>query len=187
MQAVILKGGLKVDYLKQFVIPYFGLKNGFHDFRFEINKEFFDHFEYSEIKNGDLLIRVELEKQDRMLIFRFNVSGTVDVPCDRCGVHFDQPVGIGEKLIIKLGHQRREESHEIIIIPETDHEVDLSGFLYEYIILSLPVKRVHPADKDGNSTCDPEMLRILEDHAPEFPRDPRWDALKKLKNNHKSK
>ncbi len=51
--------------------------------------------------------------------------------------------------------------------------------------LALPLKRIHPDDDHGRSTCDPEMIRKLEDHlvAGEEESDARWDELKKLSEN----
>jgi len=67
------------------------------------------------------------------------------------------------------------------VIPETDYQFDLSTYIYEFIHLGLPARLLHPDDENGNSTCDPEMLRLLEKLAPAGTVDPRWEALKKLK------
>ena len=60
-----------------------------------------------------------------------------------------------------------------------------SQFFYEYIHLALPIKRIHPDDKKGRSTCNPVMIRKLEDHliADDDKTDPRWDELRKLTGN----
>jgi uncharacterized protein len=70
-------------------------------------------------------------------------------------------------------------------MPVDEHELDMKQYFYEYILLALPIKRVHPDDKNGNSTCDPEMLKKLKEHiiSEEVESDPRWDELKKLINN----
>jgi uncharacterized metal-binding protein YceD (DUF177 family) len=74
-----------------------------------------------------------------------------------------------------------EESEDVVVIPETEYQFDLSSYIYEFIHLALPVRLLHPDDEDGNSTCDPDMLRLLETLAPTGDTfDPRWEALKKL-------
>ena len=58
--------------------------------------------------------------------------------------------------------------------------MDLKNYLYEFITLLLPIKRIH---RDGE--CDPEMIRSIEEHAfveKEEDVDPRWDKLKGLTN-----
>jgi uncharacterized metal-binding protein YceD (DUF177 family) len=68
------------------------------------------------------------------------------------------------------------------VIPDTAHEIDLAPFLYEYIHLLLPVRRVHPDERNGQSGCNPEVLKKLEELAPHPHLDPRWETLNRLKN-----
>jgi uncharacterized metal-binding protein YceD (DUF177 family) len=52
-------------------------------------------------------------------------------------------------------------------------------------MLALPLKRVHTIDKHGKNTCDPVMIKKLEEFiiVEEKENDPRWDELKKLMND----
>jgi uncharacterized protein len=45
-----------------FTIPISGLKPGRHIYDFEINNEFFDKFEESEVKEGDLKAILKLKR-----------------------------------------------------------------------------------------------------------------------------
>jgi len=171
-----------MNYLAHFMIPFSGMKVGNHNFTFEIDDKFFEHFEYSEIKKGKLQVNCLLDKQVRMMVLYFDITGTVRVPCDRCAEEFDQPIEGKQKLIVKFGVDHIEESEDILVITEKEHELDISQFLYEYIHLLLPIKKVHGTDENGNSLCDPEVLRYIketEDHQ----IDPRWEALQKLKDH----
>ena len=164
--------------LKEFVIPFVGLKEGLHDYSFEIGEKFFESFEYSEIDHGKIRAEVSMDRKERMLIFNFKLQGHVTIPCDRCMEEMDYPIDVNEGLIIKFGHEHKEETEEIVIIPETDSHVDISGYIYEYIMLALPIKRVHP---DGEGGCDPSVMEKL-DHQSPVEVDPRWEALKDLKD-----
>ena len=164
--------------LKEFVIPFVGLKEGVHDFVFEINTAFFDSFEYSEIDKGDVHVDVSLEKKERMLIFNFRLRGEVELACDRCRAPMNLPIVGDDRLIIKFGKEWEEESEEILIIPETDSHIDISSFIFEYIMLKLPIQRVHP---EGEGLCDQSVVEKLEQHT-QADTDPRWAALKDLKN-----
>lgn len=170
-----------MDYLKQFVIPFRGLKLGVHHFDYEIDDKFFEAIEAAEIEHGRVLVNIELTKQERMLILEFGIEGTLQVDCDRCLEAFNQPVKGTERLIVKFGEDWDEESDEVIVIPEGEHQINVSQYMYEYISLLLPMKRIHPVDEHGNSTCNTEMLNRLGDHQHNKKPDPRWDALKKLK------
>ena len=171
----------KVDYLKQFVIPFRGLKNDIHHFDFVIDRKFFDAIEYAELKDGLVHVGLDMEKQDRMMIFDFDFTGYMEVECDRCLDIFKQDLEGHRRLIVNFGEAFEEQSDDIIIIPEGEYAFDVSTYIYEHINLLLPMQRIHPDDEKGNSTCNPEMLQRLSSLDIEQEVDPRWDVLKKLK------
>jgi uncharacterized metal-binding protein YceD (DUF177 family) len=176
-----------VDYLKHFIIPFRGLKQGVHQYDYQIDKKFFQCLEYAQISNGNVKVGIELTKQERMLIFNFTIDGYVEVTCDRCLGEFNQALAGNEKLIVKFGEKWEEESEDVIIIPEGEYQFDISKYIYEYIVLLLPMQRIHPDDENGNTTCDQDMVARLGSHPGVSERDPRWDALLKLKNENKQK
>lgn len=175
-----------MDWFKQFVIQFGGLEAGQHHFDFEIDNTFFEHFEYSEIKNGTIDVHLELVKEEKVLAFHFSFDGKVILPCDRCFEPVDLKISGTEHLIVKFGDGYYEENEELQIIPEGVNQFDISPFLYEYIHLLLPVRRVHPEDENGNSLCDPEIIKMLDQTSSPGEPDPRWEVLNKLKNNRKS-
>jgi len=174
-----------VDYLADFVIPFMGLSLGNHTFDFEVNNAFFEHFEYSEIKKGKVSIEVILERQERMLIFGFKIQGSVEVTCDRCLDVFDHPVSGREQLIVKFGHERLEESDDVLMIPHTDYQIDLAPLIYEYINLLLPIRHVHPMNENGEYACDPEVTKFITETPEHENTDPRWEVLKGLTGKEK--
>ena len=107
-----------MNYLDQFVIPFSGLKTGNYQYDFNIDKKFFEHFDQSEIKQASVKVKIGMERQVRMMVFNFDISGTVSVPCDRCLEEFDQPVEGKEMLIVKFGESHGEETEDIFIITE---------------------------------------------------------------------
>ena len=173
-----------MSYLKDFIIPFEGLNIGNHDFSFDVNQLFFEEIAYSEIKNGQLLVELDLEKQESMLILSFSINGSVEVTCDRCTDKFNFPIKGNQQLLVQFGDEFVEQDGDMITIPRNDSEIDLAPFIYEYIFLMLPIQRIHPDDEHGNSTCNTEMLEKLSELSfTETKHDPRWDALKKLKKN----
>ena len=85
------------------------------------------------------------------------------------------------RLLVKFGKSIEDIDPDILSVPTDEHELDLQQQIYEFIMLALPIKRVHPVDKNGKSTCDPVMLKKLEELIIEEEKenDPRWDELKK--------
>ncbi len=170
-----------MNYLKQFIISFRGLSIGTHHFKFDIDDRFFENYEYSEIKKGKIAVDLLLEKQQRMLILKFTIKGYVNVMCDRCLEYFNQQISGKERLIVKFGEKKYEETDEILIIPETEQRIDISHYIYEYINLLVPYRHVHPEDENGISQCNPEAIKRIEELSKHKTLDHRWDVLKKLK------
>jgi len=170
---------------RTYTIPHSGLKEGQHTFDFEIDKAFFEQFDESEVKEGSLVANVVMEKRSTHLDLIISISGNVRICCDRCLEMFLQPVECENRLLVKFGKTIEDIDPDILSLPVGEHELDLQQHFYEFIILALPIKRVHPKDSKGRSTCDPEMLKKLEELIVEEETDidPRWDELKKLMNN----
>jgi uncharacterized metal-binding protein YceD (DUF177 family) len=174
-----------MEFFQEMIIPFSGLKPGIHSFSFKVDGSFFRNFEYSEIMQADLIVDLVMERQPRLLVFEFDIRGTVTVPCDRCLEEYIQDISGRERLIVKFGEQHHEETEEILVITEQEHQVDLRQVIFEYIHLALPIRRVHGEDEQGNSLCDPGVTGFISnkpDICGEDKTDARWDALKRLKN-----
>ncbi|AWH86909.1 hypothetical protein HYN59_03405 [Flavobacterium album] len=176
---------------KDFLIPFVGLKQGKHQFEFEINKTFFDDFGFDEYNDVNIKVNLVLEKKSTMLELSFKHKGTVNVPCDLSNEDFDLPVKGKLNLIVKFGDEYNDDNDEMLILPHGEYQVNVAQYIYEMIVLSVPSKRVHPGIKDG--TIDAAILDKLNELAPKEKKskkeeeqkentDPRWDELKKLLN-----
>lgn len=174
--------------LRDYSIPFKGLKEGKHEFEFNLNKKFFEEFEGSDIESGNVNIDIQLTKRTQFLEFQIQLGGTVQVQCDRCLESMEQEIKFEGKLYVKFGEEYEEQSDEIIIIPHEEYQVNLAQYFYDSVYISLPYQRTHPEDEDGNSLCSPEMLKKLEElSASEEPNDDhidaRWNGLKNLLGN----
>ena len=88
-------------------------------------------------------------------------------------------------LFFEQGDEPGEVSDELIMISRSDSRLDLKQYIYEFISLAIPAQKYHPEDENGNSACDPEMLRRLNEiktSGNDGATDPRWDKLKDLVN-----
>lgn len=177
-----------MNVLKEFHISFTGLKDGEHSFDFQIGKKFFEAFEDSRIIDSQLKLSLVLIKRESMLQWNFQFNGDVEVACDRCTGLFWHPIVADEMLIVKFGPETYEESENILVLGETEYEVRLEQYIYEFISLTLPMRLTHPEDIDGNSDCDLDFLESYSTEAEPDEKsnqddeiDPRWAALKKLK------
>jgi uncharacterized metal-binding protein YceD (DUF177 family) len=168
-----------------FTIQLNGLREGRHTIDFEIGNKFFEEFEDSEVKEGSLIANVEMDKRSSHIDLLIRVSGRVKVCCDRCLEMFFHPVACENRFLIKFGKSIDDGDPDILAVPPDENELDLKQHLYEFIHLALPIRRVHPNDINGRSTCDPLMLEKLDEMRidDENESDARWDELKKLMNN----
>ncbi len=165
---------------RQFVISFKGLKLGKHDFVFDVDNMFFEAFEESEIRKGKVHIDVQLIKNSTILELIFELEGNVTVICDRCLDDLDLFLSYKTKLFVKFGDHTEEQTDEILVLSHNEFELDISQYLYEYILLSLPIKRVHPDNEQGESTCNKDMLKKLDEYIIKEDannKDPRWDDL----------
>lgn len=174
--------------LNEFLIPFIGLKLGKHQFEYQIDKTFFDAFEYDEFERSDIKVNLVLEKKSTMLELDFKHKGTVHVPCDLTGEMFDLPVKGKLHLVVNFGDEFNNDNEELLILPHGEHQIDVSQYIYEMIALSIPLKRVHPGVKDGTLKSDAldklNELKVVEKKKKEEQKeentDPRWDKLKQL-------
>jgi hypothetical protein len=70
------------------------------------------------------------------------------------------PIDASYDLVVKYGDKTTplDEADYVITIGDDDDFLDLSQHIYEYVVLSLPARRVHPDLPDGQPGCNPEML-----------------------------
>lgn len=165
---------------KAFHIPVKGLGLGEHHYDFVVEDAFFEQYPDGEIHHGKLNLSLDIEKESRLMAMQFHFNGSLQLVCDRCLEEYDQPLQGDFRLIVKYGEKEEEISDEMVTIPFDESRFDIAPYVYEFIQLMIPIKRVHPDDENGNSTCDVEMLRKLEEYG-ELTVDPRWAALKDLK------
>lgn len=173
--------------LKQYSIPFTGLKIGQHQFNFEVDKRFFDEFEYSLVKDGLLEVSLLLEKQETLMLLHFHIKGSIRLSCDKCLAGFPHQVDFKERLIAKFTESEDlTDSEEVIVITKNESEVDIAPFIYELVNLSVPYISI--CEDPGNTpSCDIEMLNKIEELSIEREeseeQDPRWDILKNIRKN----
>lgn len=184
-----------MNVLSKYNIPYKGLSLGSHTFEFEVDDRFFQAFEHSEFRRGHGRVKVGLEKQSRMLSLAFDMTGEVEVSCDRCLEEFMLPFAYQGTLQVRFSETEKESDGEIMWISPNETELCLAQYIYESINLSLPYQRVHPTDAAGKSLCNADMLsrfqivseeefeQIVEQaaHSGEGESGGPWDALEKVK------
>jgi uncharacterized metal-binding protein YceD (DUF177 family) len=174
-----------MNNLKAYLIPFIGLKIGKHQFDYQVDNTFFAHFDYDEFNDASVKVSIILEKKSTLLELEIKHKGTVNVPCDVSGEEFDLAIKGNLKLVVKFGDAFNDENEELLIVPHGEFQINVAQYIYESIVLSVPLRRIHPGVKDGSLT---EVIEKLESLAPKENKeseqkneiDPRWENLKKL-------
>lgn len=177
--------------LKEFDISFIGLKEGIHQFEYTIDKKFFDFFNYDEFYDANVKVMLSFLKNTTIFELDFAFSGWVEVACDITTELFHQPIEADIHLIVKFGDEYNDENEELLIIPHSENKMNVAQYIYEAIVLAVPIKRVHPGVIDGS--LHSEVLEKLkefeikdEDQEEEQEEnktkenDPRWNKLKNI-------
>ncbi|PKP09606.1 MAG: hypothetical protein CVU08_14145 [Bacteroidetes bacterium HGW-Bacteroidetes-3] len=177
--------------LKEFDISFVGLKEGIHQFEYIIDKKFFDFFNYDEFCDSNVKVMLSFLKNTTIFELDFVFSGWVEVACDVTTELFHQPIEANLRLIVKFGDEFNDENEELLIIPYSENNINVAQYIYEAIVLAVPLKRIHPGVIDGS--LHSEVLEKLkefeikeEDQEEEQEgnktkeNDPRWNKLKNI-------
>ena len=161
-----------------------GLKVASLNLEFDLDNAFFGDIDGEEFQKGAVKALVTVKKNRDVFEFHFALNGTVVVPCDRCLDDLEVDVDTENTLRVKLGEEYADEG-DIVIVPEQDGDLNIAWYLYEFIVLALPMKRVHAPGK-----CNHEMTDKLKKHSAERDEeysdneeqgyDPRWEGLKNI-------
>lgn len=176
--------------LKQFTINYASLAEGEHHFNYQVDNKFLAHFEAALVQQADIAVELLMIKFRNSLELNFEINGYVLIPCDVCNEEFNLAIEGSERISVKIVHEipQKIDEYNIIYLEESSSSISISEMLYELIMLSIPMRRVHPEDENGEPTCDKTILKYLsegtggeETNQEENNTNPIWDELKKLK------
>lgn len=152
-------------------------------FSFKIRDKFFEAFSYSDIKHADISAIATLEKDGENISLNLKINGQINkLLCDICTEELSVKI-LGEtNVLIKKTDEYIESNDEIFYINNDKNYLDLQHLIFELIVVNTPEKRRHPLDKEGNNTCNQEMINLVNKYTriKKTASDPRWDALKNL-------
>jgi len=172
-------------------------------FEFDLDNVFFKKIDSPEVQIGNVKAKVSVHKKVNTYELSFVLDGAITIPCDRCLDNMEQPIHYKEKLLVKFGEKFSEED-EVVIVPESDGAINIAWFLYEFIVLNIPMKHVHPTGEcnktmvgklkkhitrqksDDDDDDDISALEFDDDDdftTDEKQTDPRWDGLQNISEN----
>ena len=170
-----------MNLLKNYDIDISKLNLGQHEFHFQIEDQFFELFEYSLIDHGSLTVRILVEMKTSFITLSFKIEGFVRLVCDRSLDMFNYDLETENEIVLKYGEDANAVSDEIEIIAFNTQRINIAGYAYDFVSVSIPMKKLHPRYLD--ETADDQIIfSSNEVKEKKSDIDPRWSELKKLKN-----
>lgn len=175
------------------------LTNDTSVFEYELDNDYFKKIDSPEVQKGDVKVKLTVHKKVNSFDLHFVLDGNVLIPCDRCLDEMAQNISYKEKLQVKFGDKFADED-DIVIVPESEGAINVAWFLYEFIVLNIPIKHVH-APGECNKTMVTKLKRHItkskDDDDNDFDSDdtdddfniednqtdPRWDGLQNIIDN----
>ena len=169
--------------LAPFHIDLKALGEGANPFTFQLGGEYFEAIHASEVHRGELGVNLTIYRVDDVFELHFHIQGSVCIPCDICLDDMNQPIDAASKMVAKFGEGVSDDD-DLVIVREEEGILDISWYIYELIVLNIPIRHVHAPGK-----CNPAMIEKLNelsatrssDGNTGEETDPRWAALDKLK------
>jgi len=167
---------------REYNIDIFQLSLGNHSYEFEYDDTFFDLFEESLIEKGEGEINLNLLKTDSFIELNFEILGKVELVCDRSLDLFWFNLHLKDKLLLKFGDDWEEISDEILIMPRDEQTINVAQYIYEFIGIGVPMKKLHPRFEQEDNDED-EIVYSSSDNSEheDDSADPRWKKLKDIK------
>jgi uncharacterized metal-binding protein YceD (DUF177 family) len=171
---------------REFEIAFVGLKPGEHNFLYNITDSFFERFEKPEFHDAEIEVKLVLDKKPSTFFLKFFINGKVVIPCDRCADDYPLVLWDEFELLVKViedieVERKSADDPEVAYMGRSESMLDVSTWIYEFIILSIPIQHIHPDHEDGSSGCNPEVISFLEKSKEEASK-LVWKDLQKLKN-----
>jgi len=174
-----------VDPLREYNIAFVGLKLGVHEFNYKVDRTFFEQFPDSLVTNCDINVDLKLTKEHSFMMLDFQISGTMEQPCNRCQRPLNYPVDADYNVLVKFGDAPAKEDPEndedVIYLDRNETHLNVAQLVYEFITLAIPVHRI--VCENVGLECDPAVLKVLHDLNEQNQNnpDPRWADLKNIK------
>ena len=126
---------------------------------FVCDTQFFKNMENEDVVHSDVKVHLDLENRNGLYDLKFTLKGIVQVPCDRCLDPIDIEIDTTYDIKVEYGDTYDDLSDELLVIPSSNPYLNVAYMLYDTILLSIPMRHVHPLGK-----CNRAMAAALSKH-----------------------
>src|ERR1044072_3285975 len=155
-----------MNFRREFEIAFVGLKPGIHNYEYRVDDQFFSNYGTQDFEHCNATVKLELDKKTGFMLLKFDVDGTADVNCDRCGNPLVLKLWEEFNVMVKLVDNpeemnEQEEDPDVYYISRGESHLHLADWIYEFINLSIPMQKICPPDDIGGPQCNNEVLEKL--------------------------
>lgn len=148
-------------------IAFVSLKPGIHEFNYQVDEKFFANYTQADFTNCEASIKLRLEKNTSFMMLKFEVGGSVNVICDRCGNTLPMDLWDEFNMVVKQVENpdemnANEEDPDIFYISRTESHINVADWIYEFVSLSIPMQRMCSEAEMGGPQCNKEILSMLK-------------------------
>ncbi|MEZ4900477.1 MAG: DUF177 domain-containing protein [Spirosomataceae bacterium] len=140
------------------------------------------------IEKGYFKTHLKIDKSATMMLLDFDIEGHVELICDRSLDIFEEPIAIQERLILKFGDHDEQLADNIELIRQDAIRINVASYIFEYIALALPMKKLHPRFRTNEEEINEKEESVLiyqtsiePDISASDEENTTWAALLKLK------
>ena len=177
--------------MRDFEIAFVGLKPGEHEFNYELEEKFFVEKGAEDFSEPHAQVKLILEKNSGFMLLRFEIGGNASVTCDRCGNPLLINLWDEFKVVVKLVDDpeemnEQEEDPDVFYISRNESHLNVEDWLYEFVMLSVPMQKMCSPEEMGGPQCNQEVLNKLkemESRHSENQTQSLWKDLDKFKEN----
>jgi uncharacterized metal-binding protein YceD (DUF177 family) len=180
---------IAMNHRRTYEIAFVGLKPGIHEFNYEIDDKFFAHYGEQDFSNCKAVVKLQLEKHSSFMLLRFDIGGTVEVNCDRCGNKLTLQLWDEFKITIKMVDEPeimndQEEDPDVNYISRGESHLYVGDWIYEFVNLSIPMQKMCSENEIGGPQCNKEVLERLRQMKTDANRNDNsiWKGLEQFKN-----
>jgi len=174
---------------REFEIAFVGLKPGIHEFSYQVNDKFFEAYQQQDFRHCEANVKLVLDKKAGFMLLKFEISGKLEVICDRCGNSLPLELWDEFNILAKLVEDpdlmnQQEEDPDVYYISKGESHLHIADWIYEFVNLSIPTQRMCSEEEIGGPHCNKEVLAMLKklDIGKVKPDNPLSKGLEKFKD-----
>jgi uncharacterized protein len=149
------------------------------EYNAELDNSFIDH-EIKKNYENPIKTHVVLDKFGKDYRIDIEIETMAKYTCDRCLAEFTNHFEARQRQLFHVGDKEIADNEDIMLLPESATEIDLSPYIMEMVLLNHPVKMICKEDCKGLCPNCGANLNIEECTCSGDTIDPRWEELRKL-------